>query len=248
MVTIFVYRQGHCDVVTSIDRGWISPAAGVVLWVDLESPSIPESLILSDTFGFHPLAVEDAMSPGQPTKVEAYDGHLFAVLRGPDGEVDFFIGHTFLVTVHHHASTAVADFLDNARHSPRPLAEGPVALFHKVADALVDQYRSVVERLADRAAGVEQQVFEKPTPSTVRDVLALRREAFDVGRDAAAQRDVVGRLARREFVDISTDMAFRFRDIHDHLVRVTDDVDALRDRLAGLLTASVGLASARRWI
>lgn len=248
MVTIFVSRDGRCDEATSIDRVWLNPAAGVVVWVDLAAPSIPESLILSDSFGFHPLAVEDAMSSGQPTKIEPYDGHLFSVLRAPDGEVDFFVGHTFLVTVHHRESKAVADWIDNAKHSPRPLAEGPVALFHNIADALVDGYRPAVEQLVERAAEVEKQIFEKPSPSTVRDVLALRRDAFDLGRGAAAQRLVVDRLARREFVDISTDMAFRFRDMHDHLVRVCDDVDALRDRLHGLLTASVGLAGSRRWL
>jgi len=248
MVTIFVYNQGRCDQVTSLDRLWLNAASGVELWVDLEAPSIPESLILSDSFGFHPLAVEDAMSPGQPTKVEAYDGHLFAVLRGADGEVDFFVGPTFLVTVHHRPSKAVADFIDNARHSSRPLTEGPVGLFHKIADALVDTYRPVIDGLAERASGVERQVFEKPSAALVREVLDLRRDLFELRRVTGAQAHVVERLSRREFVDISTDMAFRFRDIHDHLVHVVDAADALRDRLDGLLTASVGLAGARRWI
>jgi magnesium transporter len=248
MVTIFVYRGGRCDQVTSLDRLWLNPAAGVVLWVDLEAPSIPESLILSDTFGFHPLAVEDAMSTGQPAKAEAYDGCLFSVLRGPDSEVDFFVGHTFLVTVHQRDSKPVADCIDNAKHSPRPLVEGPVGLFHKIADALVDGYRPAIARLVERTNDVEKQVFEKASAATVREVLALRRDVFDLGSDASAQRHVVDRLARREFVDIGTDMAFRFRDIHDHLVRVTDDVEALRDRLDGLLTVSVGLAGARRWL
>ncbi len=248
MVTIFVHRQGRCDEVTSLDRLWLNPAAGVGLWVDLEAPSIPESLILSDSFGFHPLAVEDAMSTGQPAKVEAYDGHLFAVLRGTDGEVDFFVGPTFLVTVHHRPSKAIADFVDNARHSARPLSEGPVALFHRIADALVDGYRPAVDHLAGRTVDVEKTVFDKASPTVVRDVLGLRREAFDLARQAAAQRDVVERLSRREFVDISTEMAFRFRDVHDHLVRVVDAADAVRDGLEGLLAASVGLAGARRWI
>jgi len=248
MVTIFCYREGRCDEVTSLDRAWLTPAAGVGLWVDLEAPSIPESLILSDSFGFHPLAVEDAMSPGQPAKVEAYDGYLLAVLRGTDGEVDFFVGPTFLVTVHHGSSKAVADFVDNAKHGPRPLVEGPVALFHRIADALVDGYRPSVERLVERTGDVEKQLFDKPSPALVREVLALRRDVFALGRDATAQQRVVERLSRREFVDISTDMSFRFRDVHDHLVRVTGDVDALRDRLDGLLTASVGLVGARRWL
>src|SRR5215831_2794089 len=175
MVTIFRYREGRCDQVTSMDRLWLNPASTVGLWVDLESPSIPESLILSDSFAFHPLAVEDAMTPGQPTKIEAYDGYLFGVLRGPDGEVDFFVGPTFLVTVHQRPSKAVADFIDNAKHSSRPLAEGPVALFHKIVDALVDGYRPAADRLVDRAMQIEKQVFDKPSPSTIKDLLDLRR-------------------------------------------------------------------------
>lgn len=248
MVTIFALRQGRCDEVTSLDRTWLNPAAGVVLWVDLESPSIPESLILSESFGFHALAVEDAMSTGQPTKIEAYDGCLFAVMHGADGDVDFFVGHTFLVTVHHGPSTAIANFVDNARHSPRPLGEGPVALFHRIADALADGYRPAVERLAERVTEIEKQAFDKPSPSVVRDLLAARREAFALGRQAAAQHAVVERLSRREFVDISTDMSFRFRDVLDRFVSTGDDVEALRDRLDGLLTASAALAGSRRWL
>ena len=82
MVTVFVHRNGRTEQVTSIDRGWLNPAAGIVMCVDLAAPSIPESLILSDTFGFHPLSVEDAMSALQFPKVEAYDGYLYIVLHG----------------------------------------------------------------------------------------------------------------------------------------------------------------------
>src|SRR5262245_14746547 len=169
MVTIFVYREGRCERVTSIDRVWLNPASGATLWVDLESPSIPESLILSDTFTFHRLAVEDAMSQGQAPKLEAYDGYLFAVLRGADGEVDFFLGPTFLVTVHCGESTAVAEFADNAQHSPKPLTEGPVALFHLIVDKLVDAWRPAIGRLGERIAGLDRQLFDKPSPTVVRD-------------------------------------------------------------------------------
>jgi magnesium transporter len=248
MVTIFVHRQGRCDQVTSIDRVWLNPASGATLWVDLESPSIPESLILSDTFGFHRLAVEDAMSRGQIPKVEPYDGYLFSVLRGADGEVDFFVGPTFLVTIHRGESKAVAEFADNARHSPKPLVDGPVGLFHLIVDKLIDGYRPLTERLGERVEAIEKQLFDKASPTLVRDVLDLRRDVFEMAQVAAGQRDIVQRLARREFVDISTEMAFRFRDVHDHLVRLSREADALGDRVAGLLTAGVALAGARRWL
>src|SRR5438445_9180445 len=124
MVTIFLHRNGVSEQVTSIDRGWLNPASGVILWVDLAAPSIPESLILSDTFGFHPLSVEDAMSERQYPKAEAYDGYLYVILHGIDfhpGErgfathdVDFFIGPNYLVTVHDGHSRSIANLRDHA--------------------------------------------------------------------------------------------------------------------------------------
>src|SRR5437867_4887617 len=111
MITIYAHRNGQTELATSIDRAWLDPASGVVLWVDLAAPSIPESLVLSDTFAFHPLSVEDAMTAIQYPKVEAYDGYFYLVLHGIDfhesardafqtHDVDFFVGPTFLVTVH----------------------------------------------------------------------------------------------------------------------------------------------------
>jgi magnesium transporter len=246
--TIFVHRDGRTEQVTRIDRAWLNASAGVFLWVDLEAPSMPESLLLTDTFGFHRLAVEDAMSSGQAPKVEAYDGCLFAVLNGADAEVDCFVGQSFLVTVHWSESHAIADLADNARHDAKWMVEGSVGLFHRVADALVDGFRPEIARLSEQIDRIETTAFDKPSPAVVKDVLALRRTVFALSRTCIAQRDTIGRLARREFVDISTEMAFRFRDVHDHLVRAANEASALEDRLAGLLTVAVGFAGSRRWI
>ncbi len=248
MNTIFAHRDGRTEQVTRIERSWLNPSAGVFLWVDLDAPTIPESLLLSDTFAFHRLAVEDAMSSGQAPKVESYDGCLFAVLRGADSEVDCFVGQSFLVTVHWKDSKAIAELADNARHDARWMAEGSVGLFHRVSDALIDGFRPEIERLGTEIDRLEAGVFEKPSPLLVRELLALRRTVFALLQTAGAERDALGRLARREFVDIGTEMAFRFRDVHDHLVRIADEASALEDRLAGLLTAAVGLAGSRRWI
>ena len=81
MITIFVHRNGATEPATSIDRAWLDPASGVYVWVDLAAPSIPESLILSDTFAFHPLSVEDAMAPKEYPKAEAFTGYLYVILH-----------------------------------------------------------------------------------------------------------------------------------------------------------------------
>ncbi len=194
MITIFVHRNGRTDRATSIDRTWLNPAAGACIWVDLAAPSIPESLVLSDTFAFHPLSVEDAMETRQYPKAEAYDGYLYVVLHGihfrpvehgfATHDVDFFVGPAYLVTVHDGDSRSIVDLRDNAERNPKILSEGPVALFHRIVDALVDHYRPEVEKLEDRIDALETKVFDDPTPAMVREILAQKRDVVRKLTDA----------------------------------------------------------------
>lgn len=219
----------------------------MLVWVDLAAPSIPESLILSDTFGFHQLSVEDAMSMRQYPKVESYDGYLYAILHEFElhpahaehatHDVDFFVGANYLVTVHDGDSLAIADLREHAVRNPRIVGEGPVVLLHRVVDAMVDRYRPEIEKLDDRLDELEKAIFEHASPALVRDILAAKRDVSSLRRVITPQRDVVARLARREFMDMSVELSFRFRDVYDHLVRVADDTLTLHDRITGLLDA-----------
>jgi magnesium transporter len=109
----------------------------------------------------------------------------------------------------------------------------------------VDRYRPEVEKLDERLDDLEQKVFEHPTPELVREILDVKRNVASLRRVTTPQRDVVSRLARREFVDISTEMAFRFRDVYDHLVRLTDDALIFQDRVTGILEAHLSNVSNR---
>src|SRR5712691_5891744 len=255
MVTIFVHRGGKTEQVTSIDRVWLTPASGIMVWVDLAAPSIPESLILSDTFKFHPLSVEDAMSARQYPKAEAYDGYFYVILHGIDfrgGEhcfgthdVDFFVGPNYLVTVHDGDSRSIGDLRGHATRNPKILSEGPVALLHRIVDAMVDSYRPEIDRLEDRLDDLEKQIFDDPQPALVRRILDEKRQVAGLRRIVTPQRDVIGRLARRDFVDVSSEMAFRFRDVYDHLVRISDDALMFQDRITGMLDAHLSNVSFR---
>lgn len=250
MITIFLHRDGRVEAPTSIERSWISAPHGAFLWVDLPAPSIPDGLILSDTFAFHTLAVEDAMTAapgGHLPKLEAYDGYFFAIFHGADSDVSAFVGPHYLVTVHRRESKAIADLADSLRHGPVAMSEGPMALFHRLVDGLVDGCRKESEALVERADKLEHEVFEKASPALVKLVLGLQREVEAHRQTITAQAEVVERLSRREFVDISTEMSFRFRDVHDHLARLTREAAVLGGRLSGLLTVAVGFAG-RRWI
>jgi magnesium transporter len=225
-----------------------------VLWVDLESPSIPESLVLSDTFAFHPLSVEDAMSARQFPKVEAYDGYLYVILHGISYEkrgsfstqdVDFFLGPNYLVTVHPGNCPSLDDLCMQAPRNPKVVGEGSVALFHRIVDSMVDHYRPEMDEFEERLDTLEKRIFERPDPKLVRQILEEKRRVAGLRRIVTPQRDVVARLARRDFPDISTEMSFQFRDVYDHLVRVADDAFAFQDRITGMLDAHLSNTSNR---
>ena len=254
MVSIFVHRNGKTEQVTSIDRAWLNPASGAVVWVDLEKPSIPESLILSDTFAFHPLSVEDAMSARQYPKVEAYDGYLYVILHGIEYErrgsfstkdVDFFLGSNYLVTVHGGDCPSIEELRAQCPRNSKMLNEGSVALFHRIVDSMVDHYRPEMDAFEDRLDKLEKEIFERPNPKLIRQILEEKRRVAGLRRIVTPQRDVISRLARRDFPDISTEMSFQFRDVYDHLVRAADDAFIFQDRITGMLDAHLSNVSNR---
>jgi magnesium transporter len=212
-------------------------------------------LILSDTFGFHRLSVEDAMSVVQYPKIEAYDGYLYVVLHGmlfegsercfATHDVDFFVGPCYLVTVHNGASRSIAELRDYATRKEKILAEGPVALFHRIVAAMVDHYRPEVEKLETRLDDLEQAIFADPQPRLARSILREKSDVASLRRIITPQRDVVMRLARRDFAEVSTEMSFRFRDTYDQLVRIADDALVFQDRITGMLDAHLSNVSNR---
>jgi magnesium transporter len=255
VISIYVHRQGLTEEVASIDRAWLRPGAGAFMWVDLAAPSVPESLILSDTFGFHPLSVEDAMAELHFPKIEAYDGYLYVIMHGIDfhvgakgfatHDIDFFLGATYLVSVHDGHSRSIRELKENVKRNMKIMGEGPVGLFHRIVDAMVDHYRPEVEKLEDRLDSLEDAVFHQPSRTLARRILDEKRQVATLRRIITPQRDVVARLARREFVDVSTDMAFRFRDVYDNLVRISDDALIFQDRISGILEAHLSNVSNR---
>lgn len=247
MNTIFVHRDGRTEQVTSIDRSWLGPGASVYLWVDLSAPSIPESLVLTDTFTFHRLAVDDAMAQTQSPKIEAYDGYLFAATAGADADVAFFVGAHYLVSVHWRESKSISDLMDSVRHGGKIFTEGPVAIFHRLVEGATAGFEPLSDKLTGWVNTLEKRMLEKANVDLVADVLDARRDVFAFAQRLSRQRDAVDRLVRHEVVDLSAEMSFRFRHVRDRLIRLSDAAQALDHRLAGLLTAAANLAG-RRWM
>jgi magnesium transporter len=149
------------------------------------------------------------------------------------------------VTVHDGQTRTIQEMHAMCQRNDHILGEGPVALMHRIIDLMVDHYRPEVEKLEARLDTVEESVFEGPGRTMVRDILTLKRDINSLRRVVLPQRDVVGRLARREFAFISDELAYRFRDVYDHLVRLSEEALLLQDRVTSILDAHLSNVSNR---
>jgi magnesium transporter len=254
VITIYAFQDGVTRLVERVEREWLDPASPVTVWADLAAPTDDEFRLLSEVFGFHPLAVDDARSALQYPKVEPYPSYLYLVLHGIDlnrsrsqfatRDVDFFLGRNYLVTVHDGESRSVGRMRELCDQHERILSEGPVALLHRIVDTMVDNYRPAIEALEERLDKLEHQAFTGHD-QIVRQVIKLKRELSTLRRVILPQRDVIGRLARREFGAISDEMAFRFRDVYDHMSRYADEAFLFQERVTGIHEVNLATVSNR---
>jgi len=264
LIRYFVHRGGRTETVDRLDPSAFAKATAdrpaawpedAVVWADVAEPTEADAAVLRDVFGLHELAVEAAVLRETNPKVESYGKYLYVVLHGINfhaekhefdtTETDFFLSATFLVTVHDGQRRSIAHINELCGRTDHILAEGAVALFHRIVDTMVDHYRPEVDEVEERLDVIEDRVIEDPAGSTVGDILAVKRDITTLRRILVPQRDAVGRLARREFDIINQEMAYRFRDVYDQFARMADDGIMFHDRVTGILDAHLASVSNR---
>ena len=255
MIRYFVHRGGSTELVDGLEPSWLSADSGVMVWADVAEPTEADAAVLRDVFQLHELAVEAAVQRETNPKVESYGRYLYLVLHGINfqaaehtfetHETDFFIAPNFLVTIHDGQRRSIAHIVELCSRAAHILAEGPAGLLHRIVDTMVDHYRPEVDELEDRLEEIEKQVIESPSEELIGDILAIKRDITGLRRIVIPQRDVVGRLARREFDLINQEMAYRFRDVYDQFARMADDSIVFQDRVTGILDAHLASVSNR---
>jgi magnesium transporter len=254
MIQIFAHVNGKTSQADRVDPAWLAPDSGVTIWVDLMNPSKEEGLeILRDVFHFHDLAVEDALSDLEFPKVESYGHFLYVILHRIDfqapehcfktHDVDFFLGRNYLVTIHSGDSRSIQRIAEICHRNSMALGEGAAAVMHRIVDSMVDNYLPEIEELNDRLDTLEDRVFDGAAANLAKDILNFKKDVASLRRVVQPQRDVVGRLARREFPLIEEQVAYRFRDVYDHLVRLADESMVFQDRITSLLDANLAIVS-----
>jgi magnesium transporter len=253
LISYFVLREGVTEQRDTVDPAWLRPGSGVRVWADVQQPTAEDAERLRSTFNIHPLAVQDAVESLQHPKIETFPGLLYVVLHGinfrPEADefdthdTDFFLTREFLVTVHDGQRRSIEQICKLCIANETVLREGTVALMHRIVDRMVDHYRPEVEELETRLDQIEESVLDGPDGDLMREILTIKRDIAAMRRIVLPQRDVVGRLSRREFEIIDQEVSYRFRDVFDQLVRMSDEAIIFQERVSAILDAHLASIS-----
>jgi magnesium transporter len=227
-------------------------ADGGFFWLDLDQPSADDFEILRDVFKFHPLAVEDSEHFDQRAKVDDYDDFVFIVAYGasPDDdrlvEVHCFYSERFLVTVHHDDCLAFAEI--RRRYARRQTAfDQPSLLLYRILDGLVDSFFPILADFDDRIDELEDAIFLKADDSQLQEIFQMKRLLVGMRKAVTPQRDTfasrMGGIA--QLPGLAEEDERYFRDVYDHLIRISDLIDSYRDLLSGAMDVYLSTVSNR---
>lgn len=253
-----MYRDQHGSLHTGLENleTALQDTAGLV-WVDMagELPQDCES-ILANQLKFHPLAIDDALKESHAPKIDDWGSYLYLVLHavtfksengGPLNtlELDLFVGHNYLITHRLQAIPAVDRVWELCQRDQRHLQRGTGRLLYQVADELVADYMPVVEQIDEAIDRIEDQVFSRGDPQLLGEIFSLKRSLLHLRRIMGPQREVLNKLARGDFETIARQDTIFFRDVYDHLVRLHDIAESLRDLVGSALDTYLSVINNR---
>jgi magnesium transporter len=259
-----VYRDGsgnlHVDWPTSRIEEAVADQGGLV-WVDIQGPKHghPDRQVedwLCGAFNFHPLAVEDALRETHLSKVDDWDSYLYLVFHvaridsNSDilylQEFDAFLGRNYVVTYHAGALEILDQDRANIERDPRDrLRHGADHLLIRFLELAVDQSLAVIEELDDRVDEIQNEVIANATPKVLQRIFRLKRSSIELHKSLAPEREVLNRLARDPYKPVQPKHRVYFRDLYDHVVRIHDISEGLRDLISGTLETYLSVVSNR---
>lgn len=227
-------------------------------WISLEKASHDEVLdVLEKQFHFHPLAIEDCLSVGyQIPKVDDYVSYIFIIFQAiladdsldelQTVELDLFLGENYLVTCHtEQTMPVIGNIWRRIERDSRIYSHGPDFFCHAILDNIVDDYLPLIDEMESEIDWIEDVVVAKPAPQTLEKLLSLKHSIMSLRRIISPQREVINRLSRDEFPQIQQYSRVYFRDVYDHLIRIQDLTDAIRDVISGSMDIYLNSTSLR---
>jgi magnesium transporter len=223
---------------------------GRFVWVALRDP-LPEELEeMRVEFGLHELAVEDALHGHQRPKVEEYGDCLFAVMTTVQlkdgelltGELNVFVGRDYVLSVRKRTEQGFSNVRNRAEREPHLLKAGPGFVLYALMDTVVDRYFPVIDALEEELEQIEQRIFEDaPARENVEALYALKRKLMVLRHAAGPLHDAAGKLYGGRVPEVAAGTQEYFRDIYDHLYRINQSIDSLRDMLTTAIQVNLSL-------
>lgn len=257
---IFVYREGAEKVEEGFGVAQLPELLKddkAVIWVDLAEPTSEDENVLLNVFHFHPLTVEDCRENRHYPKIEEFPGYLYFIVHGVRAdtssdrfntiELDGFLGPNYVITYHHDEFRSINAVKQLLRTSPVVCRRGVSFLLHQILDRIVDYYSPVLDDFDNRIDELEAKIFEGRNSNNemLSDIMNIKRSVLRLRRISVKQLEVLLRISRGEFELIPPALLPFYRDIYDHLVRVTDLAESYRDLISGLLDAHLSVVSNR---
>lgn len=266
MINIFHYLNNTIKKISIKEFNQYLQQPEGSIWVDMEDPQeAEEETLLISLLDYHPLAIEDCQNgkeeEGHLPKVEDFDDHLFIIFNPVEpvileevgrkrmeiktSQVSAFLSKKILVTHHYKPQRSINYAIQMVLKNPMTLGKGPDFLFHLIIDQIVDSYTPILDTLDSTIDSMENEVFHSPTQQSMVEILNMKKNIMTVRRVAVYQREMLNRLSRGEFSLITEEETIYYRNVYDHLVRMSDLADSYRDMVAGLLDAYLSVTSNR---
>lgn len=230
------------------------------IWIDIYNCSLEENThILKDIFNFHPLAIEDSLKylgdhEVHHPKIDDFNDYLFIVFNGLTAiekkfnydlfSMSCFLGHNFLVTIHNEKNENT--ILKNTKSvlAVSSFKKGPDYILNLILDEIVDRYYPLLDNLENDIDDVEQLIFkEMPSNETLYRILNIKKELIKLRRISSYQKEVLYKLTRGDSKLISAEESVYYRNVYDHLVRVSDTTESYRDYAAGMLDSYLSIVN-----
>ncbi|NJN81002.1 MAG: magnesium/cobalt transporter CorA [Caldilineaceae bacterium] len=228
------------------------------LWIDMLDPTEAEyDLVLKQAFGFHPLAIEDATQDLHSPKLDDYGAYLFIVSHtfgiGDErmdihtSELDVFLGANFLITLHAQPRPTIEKMWDESCHRQHGLARGPAYLLYELLDRQIDGYIPLLDRFEARLEELGDVIFRRPNDKDVvlNDLLTAKSSALRLRRILIPQRDLLGRLSANDYTAIPAEVRIYYRDVYDHLLRLSDLAESMRDLASSTIETHLAIINNR---
>lgn len=226
------------------------------LWIDLLEPTSEELTFIHDRFQLHPLALEECDHSGVRPKLEQFDDHLYLVLHGINHnaggdsldavEFKVFLRRGLLITVHDKPSRSIRRIQERLQKEPQFLPRhGVDTVLHHIVDAVVDHYFPILDALEESLERIEHAVFKDQSPELLESMLTLQRRFLTLHRTIQPQLDILAALSSGRYPEIdSADLAY-FRDVYDHLHRISDRLQIAREMLNSAMQCYLSSSSNR---